>query len=137
MSVGFLGYVTNFVGVGAIVNQTTRFATTYSTDGKIITPRIYKLPNGVKVHYDGTSDALESPGEVTQEFFDSQGQAGLIDTLRASLGKVGTITMTEADGSTTHTATAILVSVLDTTPVEGNRNKIWCKCTWEILDDWV
>jgi hypothetical protein len=137
MSVGFLGYVTNFVGVGAIVNGTTRKATTYSTDGKVITPRLWQMTNGVWVHYDGTSDALESPGTVTQEFFDTSGHAGLFDTLRASLGKLGDVTMTEVDGVTTHVAAGILIEVIDNTPIQGNRNKIWCQCTWKILEDWT
>ena len=136
MSVGFLGYVTNFVGVGAIVNGTTRKATTFSSDGKVISPRIWTMTNGVKVHYDGTDAALETPGTVTQEFFDTAGHAGLYDTLRAAMGVLGALTMTELDGVTTHAATAILIQVMDNTPVQGNRDKIWCACTWEILSDW-
>jgi hypothetical protein len=137
MTTGFLGYVTNFSPVGAIVNGTTRLATTYSPEGKIITPRIWVQSNGVKVHYDGTNDALESPGHVTQEFFDTAGQAGLYDTLRANMGALGTLTMVEADDVTSHTASAILVEVNDATPVQGTRAKIWCSCTWEILSDWT
>lgn len=137
MSVGFLGYVTNFVGVGAIVNGTTRLATTFASDGKLITPRIWVMTNGVKVHYDDTDDALETPGMVSQEFFDTSGYSGLYNTLRAALGTVGTLTMTELNGTTTHTATAILTKVIDNTPVQGNRDKVWCQCTWEIMSDWT
>jgi hypothetical protein len=134
---GFLGYVTNFVGVGAIVNGTTRKATTYATDGVVVTPRLWQTFDGVWVHYDGTNDALSSPGMVTQEFFDTSGSSGLFDTLRSAMGVLGDLTVTELDDVTTHVAAAILVEVVDNTPVQGNRDKIWCQCTWKILEDWT
>jgi hypothetical protein len=131
---GFIGYVTNWSTTGAIVNGTTRRATTYATDGLIAKPRIYTQTNGVKVHFDGITTALTSPGQVTQEFFDTGGVTA-IDALRSNLGAVGTLTMTPVSGSTT-TATAILVRVEDTTPVQGSRARVWCSCTWEILTTW-
>jgi hypothetical protein len=131
---GFIGYVTNWGTIGAIVNGTTRLATTYSDDAIVAKPRIYTSGTGVKVHYDGTSDALTVAGQVVQEFFDTAGPA-FIQTMRGDLGAVGTLTMTEADGVGTHTATAILIKVMDTTPVQGNRDRVWCQCTWEILSE--
>jgi len=132
-----VGYVTMFDLV-AVVNGTTRRATTYTGDGTIAKARVITLPNGTKVNYDGTSDSPTTLGRVTQEFLDTAGSA-YMTSLHNKLGNVGLLVLTDAaDDPTTYlSASAILIKVQDTTPVQGARDKVWCTATWEIVGAWA
>jgi hypothetical protein len=128
-----IGYASSFTPIGTIVNGTTRFATTFTDGGVRATPRIIQLGNGTLVHYDGTSDAPTTPGTVSQEIFDTGGVT-YYNTCRQNIGGYGTLTVSGLTGSST--AEAILINVEDTTPVQGNRARMWINLTWQIIDDW-
>ncbi len=136
-----LGYITTFNAL-TVTNPSgsaDQLPTTYTTGGMTVRPRIIILPNGVKVHYDGSSDAPSLPGKVVQELVDTTGTAGaLIDTFGTWLGDVGDLVLTVvSSGGGTKTAEGILVDVEDITPVQGNRDKVWIRLTWEMLEDWA
>lgn len=129
-----LGYVTNFVGIGAIHNVgLAQLATSYTDGGLVVRPRIVELGNGVIVHYDGTSTALTTPGTVSQEIIATG--TGFYNTCYAALGAVGDLTITKVAGGTS-LAEAILTGVEDTTPVQGSRGKTWTRLTWQVIGDW-
>ena len=132
---GNIGYVTAF-GTTAIVNGTSRLATKYANDGHQVKPRIYTMPNGSVAHYDGTDDAMQTPGTVAQEFIDDAGPT-FIETLKGLKGKVDTVFLAKTNGSAWREAEGILISVTDVTPVDGKRDKVWCLATWRIIDDWT
>jgi hypothetical protein len=135
MAVPGLGYITNHVGLGVIVNGSSRFATTFADSEVRVIPRLITLGNGTIVHYDGTADALTTPGIVTQEVFDNAGTTAY-DSFLGNLGNVGALTLTKV-ASGTSVADAIFIGIEDTTPVQGARAKTWYKLSWQLIGDWV
>ena len=135
---GPLGYITLWKAL-TISNGTTQRALSYTTGGMKTSPRIYTLPNGVKVNQDGTSVSPTTPGIVKQEIIDMSGTSGaLIDAYGALLGQVGALII-DVQSSTggTYTASAVLIGVEDTTPVQGSRGNLWITFTWDMLADWA
>ena len=129
-----IGYVTAWNST-TIINNTTRFATTYTDDGIIVKPRIIVLPNGTKVNYDGTGTSPASLGKITQEFYDEGGPT-FTDLVATYLGVFAEMSMKQAEGTVLLYADAILIDVKDTTPVQGTRNTVWCSLTWELMSTW-
>ena len=131
-----LGYITNHVGLGTIVNAAAgRYATTFADSEVRVIPRLITLGNGTIVHYDGTANALTTPGIVTQEVFDDTATTAY-DAFLANLGNVGALTLTKV-ASGTSVADAIFIGIEDTTPVQGARAKTWYKLSWQVIGDWV
>ena len=129
-----IGYITEWNST-AIVNGTSRKATTYTDDGELVKPRVITLPNGVKVNYDGTGSSPTTLGVITQELIDDEGPA-FTDLMSVYLGAFASMTMKQAESTGVLYADAILTNVQDTTPVQGTRDKVWCTLTWELMSGW-
>jgi hypothetical protein len=130
------GTVTTWDGM-SIVNGTNRHATTYTGQGQVALPRLYQLGTGVWVNYDSSGDSAVAEGQITQEFIDSSGHT-FLDLVVAKLGQSGSLTIVAADEIASLTNdVAMLIKIIDTTPVQGNRNSVWGQLTWQILGAWT
>jgi hypothetical protein len=113
------GYLTSFDGT-TLINHTTLRA----LKAAVITPiphlLIYTLPTGTRVNYNGTSDAVVTPGTASQDIFATSGGEAVFDALYAKLGNYsasgagGGLILTKLVGGTS-TATAYLSSIEDMT----------------------
>ena len=130
------GYITTWNAVAFLEGATTRKATTYTSNGVIVRPRLITLPNGTLANYDGSGPSPTTPGTISQEFFDTAG-ATFLDTLEGQKGIMGTLVMKKAESAGTESVSAILINVQDTTPVQGNRDRVWGRATWRIVGDWA
>lgn len=136
MSYGSLGYLSAFDGI-TLVNRTTRFDMGWVTAAAQVLTRTERLPNGTIINYDGNTDSIVVPGNLSpQEIYVSEGAESFFASLVAKLGHVGTLTLTKKAGGTV-TTTAILTAVKDTTPrlIQGDALRITVQFT--VIDAWA
>ena len=113
------GYLTSFDGT-TLINHTTLCALKAADVSPTPHLLIYTLTTGARVNYNGTADAVVTPGTASQEIFATSGGEAVFNALYAKLGNYsasgagGGLVLTKFTGGNL-TATAYLYSVEDIT----------------------
>lgn len=114
-----MGFLTVFDGL-TISNYTTLKPTIIAVDTSKPALRMYMLPNGTKVNWNGIGDDDITPGQITQEIHCTSGGMSLFNNLKAKEGNYGVLTLTRMNSNpvtiVTMTCNANLVSVVDISP---------------------
>lgn len=133
-----IGYLTVF-DTTTLVNHTTQRALNQLGNTSIANILVYPLPSGGKVGYNGTANAVLTPGRAVQDITLTAGGEALSATLIAKVGKYGALTFAKLSSpSSTLTNNAYLESVQDITDWRTHDTAhIKIRVTFELLEDWT
>jgi hypothetical protein len=131
-----VGYLITWDGTTLIDHSTLKGAS-ICQNGATVALRMYPIPSGVLVNYDGTSDSAVTQGMVVQDIFCTTGGPALYGTLAAKLGNYGTLTLSPLTGADV-TASAILLTVEDVsaTPIE-RVTRMTIRATFQVVTVWA
>lgn len=139
MTTGYLGYVTAFDGItlsSSNVKPVTAIGSTNTVQEKMFT-----LPNGTKINYDGSTDTNVTPGRIKVDFIlKNESSNNLYDGLQAKKGNRGTLTKTKfSTGSPgTETCTAVLMNIeVNQEKSRPQKGKVYITAEFELETDWA
>lgn len=136
-----LGYISAFDGV-TLSDGSARKPQTPVGDTAIVQSKMYVLPNGTKINYNGTGDDNTTPGgvKVRHVIKSTSGGDTAITRYNAITGKKGnrgTLTKTIFGTSTTQTCTAVLTDVQVMANSLPQKNILFLDLTFECETDWA
>ena len=131
-----IGYLITFDGT-TLINHGALCAASVAENNATVALRMYTLPNGNRVNYDGTSDSAITAGEINQEILATTGGIALYGTLAAKLGNRGSLTLSPLSGADV-SCNAVLLSIEDTStrPVE-RLGEVKMRVTFAVEGDWT
>ena len=139
MTTGYLGYVTAFDGItvhsGSTLKSLTAIGSTNTVQEKMFT-----LPNGTKVNYDGTTDTNVTPGSIKVDFWFTSSAYSTYDGLQAKKGNRGTLTKTKFSTVSpgTEICTAVLMNIdINQEKSRPKKGKLYVTMEFELETDWA